>query len=292
MKVDAVRDREVMLQFIERNVSVAPRDLDEGIGTVYERVVIDDYLRQLQTTRDIHTVLENPADGVTGVPGLMSLEFARNGGEVWLANPSQNMLDGARSVWEREGLVNRGHFTKCEVDGTPFDNDSFDLVWNYCMFERFGDPAPLVAEMKRVSKRYVMLMTQNVFNLGTVFHKIYHAMEHQDWDHGHDGQMTMPAIRRALRQQGMHIELEGTVDVPPWLDTWDMPLRGELKQLLAHIGARWQWRMEPTSVSESSSARTKNSVPRTIGFVREVENSLPTWFRLFQAHHLYILARK
>lgn len=285
MRVDST-DRDVMLRFIERNVSVAPRDLDEGIGTVYERVVIDDYLRRLQSERGISTVLEDPADGVTGVPGIMSLEFARNNGTVWLANPSQRMLDGARAVWEREGLLERAHFTKCDVDDTPFDDESFDLVWNYCMFERFRDPAPLVAEMKRVSRRYVMLMTQNVFNFGTLFHKIYHAMEHQAWDHGHDRQMTMPAIRRAMLQQGLHIEHEGTVDVPPWLDTWDMPLRGELKTLLARIGAKWEWRMEP------SQATGNGSVPRTISLVRDIETNLPTWFRLFQAHHLYILARK
>jgi SAM-dependent methyltransferase len=196
------------------------------------------------------------------------------------------MLDGAQAVWEREGLLERGHFMKCEVDATPFEDNSFDLVWNYCMFERFRDPAPLVAEMKRVSSRYVMLMTQNVYNFGTVFHKIYHAMEHQDWDHGHDRQMTMPAIRQALKQQGLHVEHEGTVDVPPWLDTWDMPLRGELKNLLARLGAKWEWRMEPRRTVGNG------SVPRTIGLVREVETNLPTWFRLFQAHHLYILARK
>jgi SAM-dependent methyltransferase len=285
MNADA-RDRQVMLEFIERNVSVAPRDLDEGIGTAYERVVIDDYLRQLQVDYGIQTVLENPADGVTGVPGLMSLEFARNGGEVWLANPSQRMLDGALAVWRREGLLERGHFSRCEVDATQFEDDSFDLVWNYCMFERFRNPAPLVSEMKRVSRRYVMLMTQNVFNFGTVFHKIYHAMEHQPWDHGHDGQMTMSAIRRALREQDLQIVHEGTVDVPPWLDTWDMPLRGELKQLLGHLGAKWEWRIEPTENARNG------SIPPSIRFVREVEANLPRWFRLFQAHHLYILARK
>jgi hypothetical protein len=123
-------------------------------------------------------------------------------------------------------------------------------------------------------------------DFGTVFHKIYHTMEHQAWDHGHDWQMTMGAIRRALSQQGLHIDHEGTVDVPPWLDTWDMPLRGELKNLLAGIGAHWEWRMEPAS------ATSKAAIPRTIRLVRQVENNLPKWFRLFQAHHLYILAHK
>ena len=74
------KERDTVLRFIERNVRVAPRDLDEGIGTVYERVVIDDYFRDLQKRCNLKNILENPADGVTGVPGMNSLEFARNGG--------------------------------------------------------------------------------------------------------------------------------------------------------------------------------------------------------------------
>jgi len=115
-----LKERETLLKFIERNVSVAPQDLDEGIGTVYERVVIDDYFRDLQQRLNIRTILENPADGVTGVPGMNSLEFARNGATVALSNPSNKMLDGARAVWVKQGLVERATFTKCEVDSTPF----------------------------------------------------------------------------------------------------------------------------------------------------------------------------
>lgn len=280
------RERDSLMRFIERNVSVAPRDLDEGIGTVYERVVIDDYFRRLQADRGIRTVLESPADGVTGVPGINSLVFARNGGAVWLANPSQAMLDGARAVWERQGLIDRVRFARCEVSDTSFDDDSFDLVWNYCMFERFRDPGPLVAEMKRVSRRHVLIMTQNVRNFGTAFHKVYHTACGLEWDHGYGEQMTLGAIRRALVAQGLRVEEEGTVDIPPWLDTWDMPLRGTLKQLLARVGRRWEWSLDAQGGSGDRGAS------RAVRVVRCLEANLPGWFRRSQAHHLYVLARK
>jgi len=279
-------ERATLMRFIERNVGVAPRDLDEGIGTIYERMVIDDFFRELQRDRNISTVLENPADGVTGVPGINSLEFARAGGEVWLTNPSQMMLDSARLVWQHQGLIERVHFTRCDVDDTPFGDNSFDLVWNYCMFERFRDPAPLVAEMKRVSNRYVLIMTQNASNLGTLFHKMYHRLCDLEWDHGYEPQMAFGAIRHALTDQGMKVELEGSVDIPPWMDTWDMPLRGELKQMLSRLGKRWEWKIE------KQGERTDSSASRVVNFVRDIEVNLPEWFRRFQAHHLYLLARK
>lgn len=280
------KERETLVRFIERNVGAAPRDLDEGIGTVYERVVIDDYFRQLQNEHSIRTVLENPADGVTGVPGINSLVFARHGGRVWLANPSQRLLDNARVVWQRHGLLDSATFACCPIDETPYDDGTFDLVWSFCIFERFRDPSSLIAEMKRVSGRYVLIMTQNVYNFGTVFHHIYHKRRKLEWDHGYDQQMTMRAIRKSVLENGLHIEQEGTVDIPPWLDTWDMPLRGELKKLLALTGKKWQWKID-TQI-ETTTAR----LPGTIAFVRWIEANLPDWFRRFQAHHLYILASK
>lgn len=282
-------DRETLVRFVERNVSVAPRDMDEGIGTVYERILIDEYLRTLQAKLDIKSVLESPADGVTGVPGVMSLEFARNGATVALTNPVQSMLDGARGVWKKGEFIDRVTFVNCEVDATHLPDDSFDLVWNYCMFERFGEPGALVSEMKRVSRRYVMIMTQNFYNFGTVFHKVYHAISGMEWDHGYGSQMTMRAIRRAVLDQGLKIEEEGEIDIPPWLDTWDMPLRGAMKQILAAVGKKWEWKIDSENQDSGSSGATSSKM---VHFVREVELHLPQWFRRYQAHHLYILARK
>jgi len=282
-------DRDTLVRFVERNVSVAPRDMDEGIGTVYERILIDEYLRTLQTKLEIKSVLESPADGVTGVPGVMSLEFARNGATVALTNPVQSMLDGARQVWKKGEFIDRVTLVNCEVDATHLPDDSFDLVWNYCMFERFADPGPLVGEMKRVSRRHVMIMTQNFYNFGTVFHKLYHAMSGMEWDHGYGSQMTMRAIRRAVLKQGLKIEEEGEIDIPPWLDTWDMPLRGAMKQILAAVGKKWEWKID-SEKPDSGSRGTSSS--KLVHFFRHVELNLPQWFRRYQAHHLYILARK
>jgi SAM-dependent methyltransferase len=282
-----VNDRDTLVRFVERNVTVAPRDMDEGIGTVYERILIDEYLRRLQTKLEIKSVLESPADGVTGVPGVMSLEFARNGAAVALTNPVQSMLDGAREVWKKGEFIDRVTLVNCEVDATPLPDNSFDLVWNYCMFERFADPGALVSEMKRVSRRYVMIMTQNFYNFGTPFHKVYHAISGMEWDHGYGSQMTMRAIRRAVLDQGLKIEEEGEIDIPPWVDTWDMPLRGAMKQILSAVGKKWEWKID-SETHDSGGA----SSSRIVNFVRDVELNLPQWFRRSQAHHLYILARK
>ncbi len=274
-------EREEFLTFIERNTANAPPDFDEGIGTVYERIVINDYFRTIQGKYGIQSVLETPADGVTGVPGIGSLEFARNGADVWLTSPSQRLLDKAKEVWEQKGLIDRVRFAHCEVDRLPFPDRHFDLVWNYCIFERFTDPDILVAEMKRVSGKYILLITQNRYNSGTPIHRLYHKFHRLKWDHGRLNLMTMKGILASVRRNGLGVLEAGAIDIPPCMDTWDMPLRGELKRILSIVGRKWEWRLEEREGSEQS---------RMLSFTIGLDASLPQWFRLFQAHHLYVLS--
>jgi len=282
-------EKKTGFNFIERNVKVGPnpKKPDEGIGTVYERIVIDEYFKKIKNKYNLKTICETPADGVTGVPGINSLVFAREGGEVILTNPSKLMLDNAKIVWQREKLISKVKFAKSEIDKLPFKSRSFDLVWNYCMFERFKEPVALVAEMKRISKNYVMIMTQNCWNLGTVAHFIYHKLGKLEWDHGLARQMRIKAIKEALSKCNLEPIEQGTIDTPPWLDTWDMPLRGELKNILGKFGKKWEWETKSTDKKE-----VKNTSSKLVNFCIWVEKNLPEWFAYSQTHHIYILAKK
>lgn len=284
------QEKKTVLNFIERNVRNGPnpKSPDEGIGTVYERIVIDEYLTSLQKRFNINTVLESPADGVTGVPGINSLIFAANGADVTLSNPSNLMLDNAKIVWRMKNLMPRATFVKSEIDKLPFKDKTFDLVWNYCMFERFQEPEALVFEMKRVSNKYVMVMTQNTWNLGTFVHYVYHKLAKLEWDHGNVNQMKIKSIKKALDKCGLVQVEQGTIDTPPWLDTWDMPLRGELKSILGAFGKKWEWKTK--SGEKESPAKKGNGT--LVNLCIWVEKNLPDWFSYSQTHHLYILAKR
>ena len=283
MKKITQKEKTTLFNFIERNLNMSSSDLDEGIGTVYERIVIDDYFREIQKKYNITSVLESPADGVTGVPGLNSLEFARNGAKVFLTNPSLKMLDNALLVWKKNNLESLVEFHKTPVDELPFEDDSFDLVWNYCMFERFEYPEVLIEELKRVSKKYVMIMTQNFWNLGTFVHWLFHKYHKLEWDHGHTKFMTFKGIKKIVRKTGLKIIEEGTIDTPPWMDTWDMPLRGEIKTILTPLGFKWEWKID-----EQSEKKEKKGTS-IISFFANIERYLPKWFNRSQTHHLYVL---
>jgi SAM-dependent methyltransferase len=283
-------ERTLLKNFIARNTAVAPLDLDEGIGTVYERRLIDALLLRLMRQYDLQTILETPADGVTGVPGINSLEFARHGARVTLANPVQAMLEKAAQVWVRQGLGDMADYHHAECDDLPFQDNAFDLVWNFCMFERFDPPDIVLAEMARVAKGYVMIMNQNYRNWGTPVHKLYHKMADLEWDHGYLPLMSQEAIIASMKRVGLKVLTVGCIDTPPWMDTWDMPLRGALKGVLGRLGMTWEWKSNQKPLEENKASGTGQE--QMLKLFTWVEHNLPDWFARSQTHHYYVLGKK
>ena len=54
-------------------------DYNEGLGVVYERFVLNDYLDGLVDRYGIRTVLEAPLYGMAGVSGINSVRLAQRG---------------------------------------------------------------------------------------------------------------------------------------------------------------------------------------------------------------------
>ena len=279
------QEKAVFAEFERRTLAHQPVGSDEGLGTVYERTVINRYLTDLAQRAGIERILEHPADGVTGLIGCNSLALGEAGRAVLLANPVPEGLRAARRHW-RDAQVKPSGLVAADVDRFPFADAAFDLVWNFCIFERFAEPEALVAEMARVSRRHVLVMTQNCWNLGAGLHAIYHLGRRQAWDHGKARLMTVRAVKRAFREVGLDCVECGPIDAPPWVDTWDMPMRGCLKQLMGLLGRKWEWQ---TPAEADGSARGDS---RLVRFLAWVEAQLPRPTIGWQTHHWYVLGAK
>jgi SAM-dependent methyltransferase len=209
-------------------------------------------------------------------------------------------------VWVRQGLSDLAEFHHAECDDLPFEDNTFDLAWNFCMFERFNPPDIVLGEMARVSRGYVMIMNQNYRNWGTPVHKLYHNLANLEWDHGYVPLMSLEAIEASMRRCGLEVVERGTIDSPPWMDTWDMPMRGFLKSWLGLLGVQWEWRSRPKQVDApvdegpaTAGLPAGNGVPapktaqgRALDLFEWIERNLPEWFARSQTHHYYALGRK
>ncbi|MDQ7798731.1 MAG: methyltransferase domain-containing protein [Candidatus Edwardsbacteria bacterium] len=255
---------------------------DEGFGTKFERHMMGKLLQGVAYKYDLCSVLESPADGVTGIPGANSLPLSGIVTKpVGLTNPSDLLLMYARETWAKRGLSDRMQTTQASVDKLPYDSGSFDLAWSFCMLERFRDPVSYLREISRVSNRLVLMVTLNHDNHGTWLHKIYHNATGLEWDHGDFDMMALPGIRRSFERSGIEVIATGAVDVPPTWDTWDMPLGGEISKIAGLFGRKWEWKAAPA----------KSRKGFLLSLFEWIEDNLPVWFKVLNAHHLYVLGR-
>jgi SAM-dependent methyltransferase len=189
---------------------------DEGYGTEYERYALDRFVSQMIDKYDITKVLEMPANGVMGIPGIKSLIFAKRGCEVTVAHPSKDFLENAKRIWDAFGLDAK--FVKSNWINSAFEDNSFDLVWNFCVFEHFNDPKRVIQEMLRITKRYIFIEIQNVFNPGFPIHRFYHFIRREPWDHGSPNKMKLSRITNIINELNATVVETGATDMPPWPD--------------------------------------------------------------------------
>ena len=69
-------------------------DYNEGLGLVYERFVLNDFLERLRQTYAIRSVLEAPLYGMAGVSGINDVALARAGVQVTMVDDAPERIEG------------------------------------------------------------------------------------------------------------------------------------------------------------------------------------------------------
>lgn len=283
-------DTRQLVRFLEANLPDMATTFDEGLGIASERYSINKalrcFFRREPGARTIARVLEAPVDGLMGIPGMNSVLFARElGADVVVGSPSRAVLEHAAPFWGELGQREKVAFAVLE-ERFPFPDRAFDWVWNYCTLEHYRDARALLMEMKRVSRRFVCVVTQNAFNYGYPIHQLYHAARRQPWDHGDSRWMKLGNLVALFASCGLAVVDRGCVDVPPWFDTFDMHTRGKIKRFMGKGGAeQWVW----SSLREGDErAMSENS---TIRKLERFEAALRFPLNYLFAHHFYVIGR-
>lgn len=268
-------------------------DYNEGLGLVYERFVLNDFLDSLRQQHDIHSVLEAPLYGMAGVSGINDVIFAQNDVAVTMVDDNEERLAGVRRIWvdDLQLPVNLTHIPADRWHALPFDDKSFDLTWQWAGLWYIDDPAGLLRELVRASKKLVFVAMPNNIQVGYWLRKL--VIDREFFRHHDEGWTDIGRIRRVLEEAGVEIIDQGVLDTPPWPDTV-MPANEVLKRLgirskqleAQFTGDDWHW-----STMAYYLGQEPDLYDRVIKYAWLDHAPLPWQVKAIWAHHRYLLGK-
>jgi hypothetical protein len=266
-------------------------DYNEGLGLVYERFVLNDFLDDLRRQYDLRSVLEAPLYGMAGVSGINDVVFAQKGAQVTLVDDNAERLRGVEQIWRADLKlpVNLVYNPPNAWGNLPFADRSFDLTWCWAALWYIQNPAELLAELARTSRRLVFVAMPNNLQVGYWLRKL---VIDREFFHHHDESWTdIGRIRQILEANGVQIIDQGVLDVPPWPDTV-MPAAEVLKRLgirsqqleQQFTGEGWRW-----STMAYYLGHEPDLYDRVIKYAWLDRAPLPWQVKAVWAHHRYLL---
>ncbi len=263
-------------------------DYNEGLGLVYERFVLNDFLLHLRDAYGIARVLEAPLFGMAGVSGINSVALAQAGCDVTLVDDTPKRLRGVARIWQELQLpVRLVHTTSW--GRLPFADNAFDLAWEWAGLWFLPDPEGLLQELVRVSRGVVFVAMPNRWQVGYWLRKW--VLDREFFRHVDERWANMARVRRILEGAGVRIVEQGVLDVPPWPDTV-MPASEVLQKLgirsraleRRFSGEGWQWSTMAYYLGEEP-----DLYERVMKYAWLDRARLPWQVKAVWAHHRYLL---
>ena len=268
-------------------------DYNEGLGLVYERFVLNDFLDDLRRRYAIRSVLEAPLYGMAGVSGINDVVFARRGVDVTMVDDTPVRLEGVQRIWQ-EDLRLPANLVCIEPDqwgALPFADNSFDFTWEWAGLWYINDPAGLLRELVRTSRNLVFVAMPNNIQVGYWMRKL--VIDREFFAQHDEGWTDIGRIRRIMEQAGVEIIDQGVLDVPPWPDTV-MPANEVLQRLGIRsrqleeqfTGEGWQWSTMAYYLGDEP-----DLYERVMKYAWLDQAPLPWQVKSVWAHHRYLLGR-
>lgn len=266
-------------------------DYNEGLGLVYERFVLNDFLDNLRRRYQIQSVLEAPLYGMAGVSGINDVIFARNDATVTMVDDNQERIDGVRRIWQEDLHLDAGlvHIPRTGWNALPFADRSFDLTWQWAGLWYIPNPAGLLRELARTSRKLVFVAMPNNIQVGYWMRKL--VIDREFFVNHDEGWTDITRIRHILEDADVTIIDEGVLDVPPWPDTV-MPASEVLKRLGIRskaldeqfTGEGWRW-----STMAHYLGQEPELYDRVMKYAWLDKAALPWQMKAVWAHHRWLL---
>lgn len=261
-------------------------DYNEGLGLVYERIMLNEFLNELREKFHIESVLEAPIFGMAGVSGINSVTLARHGAAVTLVDNHPDRLEDIRRIWQELSLP-ASFVEQSDFSRLPFADRAFDLAWNWAALWYLEDPEALLRALARVSRKIVFVAMPNRAQVGYLVRK--YLLERDFVRYVDERWANIARVKKVLSTAGCVILDEGVLDVPPWPDTV-MPAAQVLNKLGLKSnrfeGAGWNWSSMDYYLGKRPELQARME---RYAFLERAP--LPWRIKSIWAHHRYVVAR-
>lgn len=188
--------------------------MDEGLGTTYERFILHRYFENLKAKHQIESIVEAPSFGMTGISGINSLWWAGQGIKPVIVDNDEVRIQMSEKVWQQIPLPVKFQFC-ADIHSLPFDNQSFDLSWNFASLwfvERLND---FLGELNRITKKVIFICVPNRNGVG---YRLRDMFNKENIPGFFPDNIKHKKIISGLKKYGWNIARSGYLDIPPWPD--------------------------------------------------------------------------
>jgi hypothetical protein len=270
------------MNYLDENWKKYFQTFNDGLGTTYERFILHRYFLQIKQKYSIKNLIESPSFGMTGVSGINSVWWTAQGIHINIVDSVPERLKLIRNVWADLKFNKMAQFTPASPDSLPFQDQSFDMGWNFAALGRSGNPAGCIDEIARVVTKVLFICIPNESNIIGLLR----SGKKSDIALSHDAKSI--AIIKRLSQNGWLLEQDGYFDNPPWPDI-AMARADILRSLgLRKLAAKIEEEKD-SSICILNFFNNKNpNMEKEILHFGFLENA-PRFIKKFWAHHRFLL---
>ena len=257
-------------------------DRDEGLGSSYERVILNNKLEHICKEFQINNLLEIPVFGFTGLSGINSLHAAIKGQEVTIADNNEKRIDLIKSVWHETGKEADVHMVG-NFSPLPFPDKKFDMSWNFSALWFVDNLSDFLKELVRVTKKVIFICVPNISAIGYISQKYLgkedlkkYLKEENIFSHN---------IKKSMADFGWKLTDSNYIDCPPWPD-----IGMAKKKFLSIFCLGWLVKEKKDNLSIMDYYTGKDpAFPEKMMKYYFFEKYAPRFIKKLWAHHRYFL---
>jgi len=283
-------------------------DNHEGLGSSYERIILNDLLLKLMKRYQITSVLEAPIFGFTGITGINSIALAKRGCDVTLIDHDperivliNKVLDDLKNVTPAIVPQNEKNLDSClrrndaeikpqvvsNYKALPFENNTFDMSWNFSALWFVEDLSVFLKELTRVTGKIILICVPNQFGLGYKWQKANTSIPHNITFN--ENNIDPAQIKTIMRNNYWKYIGEDFIDCPLWPDI-GMSKEKFLGKYISSLLPSQKEMKPKQSISILDFYKDRDpSFPDRMRKFAFLENYAPTLFKKYWSHHKWLL---